>query len=65
MYRMYVKVDNKWLSVEELQNVLNKIHSDVKTRKIYNPMNSRIQILTSDVRSTWAENREKLISGKF
>ena len=30
-----------------------------------NPMMYRVQILTSDVRSTWAKNREKLISSKF
>ena len=65
MYCMYVKVDNKWLSVEELHTGLKKIHDDVKSRKIYNPMNNRVQILTSDVRSTWAANREKLISGKL
>ena len=65
MYCMYVKLDNKWLSVEELQNGLKAIHNDVKKRKIYNPVNNRVQILTSDVRSTWAANREKVTNGKL
>ena len=65
MYIMYVKMDNKWLSVEELQKGLNFIHNDVKTRdKKQNPMIHRVQILTSGVRSTWAAQRQKLISGK-
>ena len=64
MYRMHVKVDSKWLTIAELKNGLDQIHSDVKKRKIRNPMNERVQILTSDERTTWATNREKLISGK-
>ena len=65
MYSMYVKMDDNWLSIEELQKGLDKIQSDVKTRMKSNPMMYRVQILTSDVRSTWAENREKLISSKL
>ena len=48
-----------------LQKGLNQIQEDVKTRMKSNPMMYRVQILTSDVRSTWAKNREKLISSKF
>ena len=65
MYCMFVKMDGKWFSVEELQKGLNQIQEDVKTRMKSNPMMYRVQILTSDVRSTWAENREKLISSKL
>ncbi len=66
MYVMYMKVDDKWLSVEEWQKGLNFINDDVKSRgKLYNPMKHRVQILTSGVRSTWAEHRKKLINGKI
>ena len=65
MYCMFVKMDGKWFSVEELQRGLNQIQEDVKTRMKSNPMLYRVQILTSDVRSTWAENREKLIISKL
>ena len=60
---MYVKIDGLWLSVLELQNGLCQINTDMKTRINMNPMNRRVQILTSDVRSTWAMNRQKLING--
>ena len=64
MYVMYMKVDDKWLSVEEWNKGLNLIHDDVKSRdKLYNPMKQRVQILTSGVRSTWAAQRKKLIDG--
>ena len=60
---MYVKIDGMWLSVLELQNGLHQINTDTKTRTNMNHMNQRVQILTSDVRSTWATNRQKLING--
>ena len=62
MYCMYVKMDEKWFSVEELEKGLDQIQNDVRTRMKSNPMMYRVQILTSGVRSTWAVNREKLIS---
>ena len=65
MYCMYVKVDNSWLTAKELENGLNVIHNDVRTRVKFCPLMDRVQILTSDVRSTWAVNREKLINGKW
>ena len=65
MYLMYVKIDGVWLSVLELQNGLHQINTDMKTRIIMNPMIHRVQILTSDVRSTWAMNRQKLINGMY
>ena len=65
MYCMYVKVDNSWLTAKELENGLNVINNDVRTRVKFCPLMHRVQILTSDVRSTWAVNREKLINGKW
>ena len=65
MYLMYVKIDGTWLSTLELQNGLHQINTDMKTRMNMNPMDHRVQILTSDVRSTWAMNRQKLIDGIY
>ena len=62
---MYVKIDGLWLSVLELQNGLHQIYTDMKTRINMNPMIHRVQILTSDVRSTWAMNRQTLIKGIY
>ena len=66
MYSMDVKVSGKWLSIKELQEGLSIIHKDVTKRgHAGNPMHKRVQILTSDKRTTWALNRRKLENGKF
>ena len=52
MYLMYVKIDGTWLSTLELQNGLHQINTDMKTRMNMNPMDHRVQILTSDVPGT-------------
>ena len=66
MYRMDVKVSGKWLSVEELHEGLSNIHKDVTKRgHAGNPMHKRVQILTSDKRTTWGSNRRKLENGMF
>ena len=64
MYVMYVKRDDKWFSIGELNNGLDLIQKDINTRMNSNLMTQRVQILTSDNRLTWAANREKIINCK-
>ena len=64
MYVMYVKRDDKWFSIGELNNGLDWIQKDIDTRMNSNPITQRVQILTSDNRLTWAANREKIINCK-
>lgn len=61
---MYVKMDDKWFSIGELNNGLDLIQKDINTRMNSNLMTQRVQILTSDNRLTWAANREKIINCK-
>ena len=64
MYVMYVKRDDEWISIGELNNGLDLIHKDIDTRMNSNPITQRVQILTSDNRLIWAANREKIINCK-
>ena len=60
MYKLPLKGNAEWLPTRDVVFHLLKVVEDVETRPFL-AMERRVQILTSDDRSRWFANRQKLL----